>query len=403
MSGKENEALAYSCPSCGGALRFDPETGKLKCDFCESLFTTEEVEKRFGEKEATAEASQSEDEMRAYSCSTCGAELMTDPNTAVIKCPYCGNNTIATAQFAGNIRPEFVVPFAFTKKQAMEKYKDYHGRGLKKLLLPGSFGSKSHVEEIQGVYVPFWLFNGKVDIDGTFEASDSRTQGDYKITKYYEVKRAGTMDFKRVPADASKRMPDDLMDSIEPYDFKALKPFSMSYLPGFLAERFDVNEADDEARMNKRVKETIHSMTVKTISHSDVTDRNVNIDVTLGKTEYALLPAWVLTTKWQDKNWLFAMNGQTGAFTGDLPISKGKYVALLLLSFLIFFILGSLIMGATVGAILGSVVAIIAGMIAYGGMKPVGEASNADKYMENKINLTVKEEKFLREEKHKVK
>ncbi len=400
MSGKENEALAYSCPSCGGTLNFDPESGKMKCVFCDSLFTTEEIEGKYGEKEAAA-GSELSDEMKSYSCSACGAELMTDPNTAVIQCPYCGNNTIATTQFADTIRPDFVVPFAFTKKQAMQKYGDYYKGGLKKLLLPGNFISKSHVQEIQGVYVPFWLFKGSADIDGVFDASDTTTRGEYNITKHYEVKRAGSISFDRVPADASKRMADDLMDSIEPYDFGALKPFSMSYLPGFLAERFDVEEGDDQDRAKKRVKETIHKMTVDSIHHGDVRDRKVDIDVELEKTEYALLPAWVLTTKWQDKNWTFAMNGQTGAFTGNLPVSVGKFIGLIALTFLLFFIIGAAILGGTAGAILGIIVAAIIGVIGYGAMKPVSQASNADNYVTGKLNLTVNEERFLREEKHK--
>ena len=44
-----------------------------------------------------------------------------------------------------------------------------------------------------------------------------------------------------------------------------------------------------------------------------------------GKVHYALLPVWLLSTKWQGKNYLFAMNGQTGKLVGDLPTSAGKF------------------------------------------------------------------------------
>ncbi|MBQ9504873.1 MAG: hypothetical protein IJU93_07680 [Lachnospiraceae bacterium] len=401
MSDRGNEALAYTCPSCGGTLRFDPTSGKLKCDFCDSEFTPEEIEEKLKEKEAETQGEQAGEELNGYLCSTCGAELLTEPNTAVIKCPYCGNNTIATTQFAGTIRPDYVIPFAFTKKQAMQKYEAYHTNGWRKLLLPGKFATKSHVEEIQGVYVPFWLFNGKAEIDGIYDASDTTVRGEFKYTKYYEVRRAGSMDFKHVPADASRRMDDRLMDSIEPYDFKALKPFSMTYLPGFLAERFDVEEAENKGRAEERIKETIRKVTVKTIKHGDVTSRHVDTEIDLEKTDYALLPAWVLTTKWQDKNWIFAMNGQTGEFIGDLPISKVKYVLWLLLFFILVTILGSGIFDISIGIIAGICFTLLAGFIAYAAMKPVSKAMNADKYMDDKIELTVEEEKFLREEKRK--
>ena len=34
----------------------------------------------------------------------------------------------------------------------------------------------------------------------------------------------------------------------------------------------------------------------------------------------------MLHTKWNDEDFLFAMNGQTGKLIGDLPIDKGKVV-----------------------------------------------------------------------------
>ena len=46
----------------------------------------------------------------------------------------------------------------------------------------------------------------------------------------------------------------------------------------------------------------------------------INIDNKL--TRYALYPTWILTTRWQGKPYIFAMNGQTGKFVGDLPVDK---------------------------------------------------------------------------------
>ena len=46
-----------------------------------------------------------------------------------------------------------------------------------------------------------------------------------------------------------------------------------------------------------------------------------------GKVRYALLPVWVVNTVYQGKNYMFAMNGQTGKFVGELPVSKGRYWA----------------------------------------------------------------------------
>ncbi|MCR5650558.1 MAG: hypothetical protein K6F86_05195 [Lachnospiraceae bacterium] len=401
MADKTNQAQAYNCISCGAPLHFDPATGKLKCDYCDSLYTPEEIEEHFKNKESEEAAERTDEEFKSYSCSSCGAELLADQNTAVILCPYCGNNTIATAQFASNIRPDCLIPFAVEKKQAMQKYESYYQDGMiKKFLLPKSFKTNSHIQDIQGVYVPFWLFSGNADIDGTYEASNDRREGDYIIHDIYQARRSGSINFKDVPADASKRMPDDLMDSIEPYQLGDLKDFSMAYLPGFLAERFDVDEAEDKKRAEDRVEGTIRERVNETLRYDTIRSRNEKIDVTVDKTKYALLPAWVLTTRWNNTEWMFAMNAQTGKFTGNLPINKGKYWATVILSFFIILILGALLFGdAGTGAIIGIVVAIILAIVMHGTMKPVAKAANANVYAGDKLELAVKEDTFLRKEK----
>ncbi len=398
-SDRRDQVLAYHCPTCGAALAFDPVTGKLKCGHCDSVFTTEEIDSAYQAQEAERQAVQTGEEWKTYSCTDCGAELMADQNTAVIQCPYCGNNTIATAQFAGSIRPNSVIPFGVTKDQAMEKYKEYYKKGWKKILLPGSFQTGSHIEEIQGVYIPFWLYQGTAKIDGDYETSNQHQEGDYEITEHYHAERSGHMNFENVPADASKRMADDLMDSIEPYDFASLKPFSMSYLPGFLAERFDVKEKETQKRAQKRIEETIIQKTRETLKYDSIDREKEKVEVNFGRTKYALLPAWILTTKWNDQSFTFAMNAQSGKFTGNLPISKGKFMVFLLLMFLVPFLIGMSAASTTVGIVAGLIVAILGGLMAHSSMKPVAEAGNANRYMDAKVNLSVKKDQFVRREK----
>jgi hypothetical protein len=60
------------------------------------------------------------------------------------------------------------------------------------------------------------------------------------------------------------------------------------------------------------------------VNYSSVLERHKNIQLHRGEVKYALLPVWLLSTKWNGQNWLFAMNGQTGKFVGKLPIDKKK-------------------------------------------------------------------------------
>ena len=50
-----------------------------------------------------------------------------------------------------------------------------------------------------------------------------------------------------------------------------------------------------------------------------------HIQLKNSKAKYALYPVWLLTTTWKDQTFLFAMNGQTGKFVGDLPVDKSAF------------------------------------------------------------------------------
>jgi len=400
------KTYASGCPKCGGTMSFDPALGKLKCDFCDSVFTTEEVEAywaknsavqsaqaaagREGNNEARGDVHFDSNEMRSYSCSACGAELMADQTTAVMICPYCGNHTIAPSQFSGSIKPDYIIPFSHTKQEVQESYLNYY---RKRYLLPKSFKSDNHVEEIQGVYVPFWMFSGEVALNGNYVAYDEATddEGHTYISDRYQVEIQGNETFEKVPADASKRMDDNLMDSIEPYNLNEMKDFSMVYLPGFLAERYDVTEDESHQRAKQRIESGIHTDVTEHIKrnmhHDGVEQSNEKYQYSGERTTYAMLPVWMLTTRWKDKSYKFAMNGQTGKMIGDLPISAPKMLSILVPVFaaivLIFILInrGDFDVEKIVGMLIVAVVVdLILFGILYGSMKPVHRATNASHY-----------------------
>ena len=358
----------YQCPACTGPLHFAGGSGKLACDYCGASFEVAEIEALYAEKEAkAAEAAQKQEEaeaaqraaaaaeqnaaadgsdwdasglsadwganagsMMAYSCPSCGAELLCDVTTAATSCPYCGNPSVLPGQFTGSLKPDFVLPFKLSKKDAIKALKKHY---LKKPLLPSTFSKANHLEEVKGVYVPFWMYDGKASGSAQFHATAVRTytSGDYEITEtsHYDVRRAGSIDFEKVPVDASSKMPDDYMDSIEPYDYAELKPFSTAYLPGFLADKYDVSVEDSRERADKRCTGSLVSALERTVSgYTTCIETSRDIRLKRGKVHYALLPVWILNTKWEGKDFLFAMNGQTGKLVGSLPVSTKRVVGL---------------------------------------------------------------------------
>jgi DNA-directed RNA polymerase subunit RPC12/RpoP len=341
----------YQCPACTGPLQFSAATGKLECEYCGSSFEVAQIQALYAPKEEAAVAQAepvqqpaepetqwdtsglSEDwrgedaALRAYVCPSCGAELLCEATTAATSCPYCGNPTVVPGQFAGALRPDFVIPFRLAKKDAISALKSHFGG---KPFLPGTFLARHTVEKIQGVYVPFWLYDGHVSGDYRYDATlvhvHREKDTEVTVTDHYVLERRGSMRFEKVPVDASSKMPDDYMDSIEPYDYQELKPFSTAYLPGFLADRYDVPIEQANARADKRCIYSLEAGFEGTLkgftTYMAFPDNPVHIQ--RGKVHYALLPVWLLNVKYAQKDYLFAVNGQTGKVCGQLPVSKGR-------------------------------------------------------------------------------
>lgn len=330
----------YKCPCCGGGIAFDSSIQKMKCPYCGTEFEMETLagydsELRNDQSddmrwETNAGTQWQEGEaggLRAYVCNSCGGEIACDENTAATSCPFCGSPVVLTGQFSGALKPDYVIPFQLDKNDAKEALiKHYEG----KRLLPKVFKNQNHIDEVKGVYVPFWLFDAEADVNMRYRAtrvrawSDSRY--DYTETSFYAVSRGGTIGFERVPVDGSTKMPDDLMESVEPFDFSKAVDFRTAYLAGYLADKYDVDADQSVARANERIKRSTEEAFAATVNgYTTVVKEAGSIRLENGRVKYALLPVWLLSTTWNGQNYLFAMNGQTGKMVGNLPVDKAAY------------------------------------------------------------------------------
>ena len=335
----------YKCPCCGGAIQFDIGSQQVKCPYCDTQFPIDVLDSydqelkndaddhfNWSESAGTEWQEGEEASLCSYICESCGGEIVSDATTAATTCPYCGSTVIMTGKLSGTLKPDYVIPFKLDKeaaKQALQKH--YKG----KVLMPKSFKDQNHIDEIKGLYVPFWLYDADTDANIRYRATKVRTWSDssyrYTETSYYSVTRAGTLAFDNVPVDGSSKMPDELMESIEPFDFSQAIDFKTAYLAGYLADKYDVNAEQSVERANSRIKNSTESVFASTVQgYNTVTVENSTINVHNGKAKYALYPVWLLTTSWQGQQFLFAMNGQTGKLVGDLPMDKKAMIKWLL-------------------------------------------------------------------------
>ena len=332
------DTLNYKCPNCGGELKFDSDKQKMFCVFCDSEFEVSEFAAKDEEldtakpKEKPEWQEGEQDGMFIYQCSHCGGEVVGDDTLAATTCPFCDMPVVLKSQFRGDLKPEYVIPFKIKKDEAVARLAQFC-KGKK--LLPKSFLENNRIESIKGLYVPFWLFDCNADANMTYEATRTSTWSDasyiYTKTDYYEICREGSIAFDNIPIDGASKMDDAYMESIEPYNYDDMVEFQSAYLAGYLADKYDVDVAASTPRAEARIDASVKKMfsdTVKGFGSKRLVSSNINHKY--GDKSYALLPVWILSTRYNNEIYTYAMNGQTGKFIGRLPIDKGKARAYLL-------------------------------------------------------------------------
>ncbi len=325
------ESLVYKCPNCAADIKFSAKEQKFHCEYCLSSFTQEEMKTIAAAQEQQAASRPKEEiavdtefaeQTSVYTCSSCGAQIMADDNTAATFCYYCHNPVILSGRVSGDFRPSYVLPFQLERDLAVQHFKDFV---KKRWFLPKDFLSAAQQERITGLYVPFWVTD--VDVNAEMDAIGKKirswTSGNYEYTetREYAVARKAKVVLRGLPADGASHIDDDLMEAIEPFDYKAVKPFAMQYLSGFFAEKYDMNMSKMFPRIQQRaVQASDQLVRGSMVNYTTVSVTRSDIRVMGTTWEYMLLPVWFMTYKYKDKTYEFALNGQTGKFAGTPPL-----------------------------------------------------------------------------------
>ncbi len=304
--------MLFRCKNCGGNTVYSPEKGKMYCPHCDGIDS--------GEIEGAG--------IRAE-CVNCGAPLEIKEYNSTCKCEYCGSYIILDERVEGEYRPRMVLPFQIGMKRAVELLKEEF---KSRVFTPGTFLAESTLEEMKGMYVPFWLYDYKADINYIGKGTKVRvwTGGDteYTETSYYRVARNMGIDFRKVPVDASIAMPDDVMDLMEPFDYNASKEFQAEYMSGFYGEIYNEGADSLEERAKRKAENDADVLLKDTLGgYTSLIPERKDICLSRKEANYALLPVWRYIYKYQEKDYPFYVNGQTGKIIGSTPVSRKKVLA----------------------------------------------------------------------------
>ncbi len=353
------DSVEYKCPNCDADLKFNPDTQKLDCEYCFSSFTVDEIKQICANAENSIPSNsqptpQAQEEFsehtNLYHCASCGAEIMADDQQTALFCYYCHNPVILSGKMSGQYRPSKVIGFKLNREKAEQIFQNWIGA---RMFVPSDFKSSQQLEKLTGLYVPFWLADcyTSADYHALGKQTRSWTSGNYRYTetKEYDVIRRADIVSKGIPADGESKIEDALMEAIEPYDYSELKNFSMSYLSGFYADKYDVDKGQVFPRIRERSNNASKEYIRQSLgSYSSMTVHNENYNIQRTDWNYMLLPVWFMTYKYKDKVYEFAMNGQTGKIAGTPPLSKAKLIGFCIAIGAALTIIGTLFGGAMI-------------------------------------------------------
>ncbi len=304
--------MIYKCRNCGGNVIYDPQRKKMYCPHCDGIDSETPVSAK-----------------GLTQCANCGAPIQIGPYTSAGRCNHCGSYIIFEERVEGQYTPHLILPFKVSRKDAEEMLQKEFGH---RVFAPGDFLSRASLEKMEGLYVPFFMYDYHSNYDWAGRATKVRkwTSGDteYTETKIFHVERNMDIDFSRIPVDASIAMEDRIMDLMEPYDYKALEDFQMKYMSGFYGEMYNTGSAELEPRARKKAQRDAEDLMRQSMTgYSSVTAEHQNLQMQNKATDYALLPVWVYTYQYKDETLHFYVNGQSGKIIGKAPLSKGKILA----------------------------------------------------------------------------
>jgi len=405
----------YKCPCCASSLVYDGTDNMLACPACSNRFELDAIEAINTETSgstvdfATPTQGFADAEiamMQGYRCKNCGAELITEETTTATECPYCGSPTILPDRIDGGVKPEKVIPFVITKEEAQQKFMDYF-KGKK--LLPNVFvRSDNQIAEIRKLYVPYWLFDCEAQCEATYmaEKKQTRREGDWEVekTEHFLVQRKASMSFCNIPVDGSEKLDNDISESLEPYDLSKAVPFRPAVLAGAMADHADVNAEDCERRAVERVESSISNRVRNSVTgYTSVNERSKTISSQGGKVTPVLMPVWLIITIKEGKTYTFAINGQTGKLTCNVPTNKKKaflwgagiFGSTFGLGALVLWLLKKLASGSLlITGLIAAFITLIVVCCLIGQLNQAVRQSEAADYVDD-FQLPVKEDRFL--------
>jgi hypothetical protein len=349
----------HPCAACGAQAEWNPSKRRLVCPFCgtESPYEVDQDTGKIQELDLVAALRSLPDDQRGWQterrsvqCQSCKAVMVYDPARVGQNCEFCGSPALVDYQeIKAPIRPQSLLPFKVAATTVRDTMREWYGG---RWFAPNALKRKALVDQIKGLYLPYWTFDAQADCPWRAEAgyyyyvteSDTDDQGRPRTRQVRKVRwepASGRIQhvFDDEPVCGSRGVDARLMRGIEPFPTRELVPYDTAYLSGYVVEHYQVVLLDAA----RQARDGMHGELMRLCSNEvpGDTQRNLEIFPTYsGETfKHILVPAWLLTYTYGRKAFQVVANGYTGAIAGQYPKSGWKIAAAALLIAMIVIIL----------------------------------------------------------------
>jgi hypothetical protein len=275
------------------------------------------------------------------SCQACGSTLLLDSNLRTTVCPYCASPSVIERPPSSNRpAPSFVVGFVVAHDHAAAAVRDWISSTS---IFARSDFKQAAPELTRGVYLPAYLYGAVADSSYTAKIGENYTEIETYTTtdsKGNTVTRTRTVtktEYRSlggqhstyivdVVVTASAGVTNDALETIEPFDLRALRRYEPSLISGWLAEdpsrsKEDCFQLSHDESVTK-VEALLHEF-MPGDSHSALQfQTNLSREVI----DLVLLPVWSFAIRYAEDRppVQILVNGQTGRVGGNVPISAVK-------------------------------------------------------------------------------
>ncbi len=176
----------FLCANCGANMVFDPQSGQLACPYCGSRKAIEQTGAAIVEQDYysylrpdSARLQPMARNAMQVTCETCGATVTFVPPETARNCDFCGGKIVAQPKSADPlVAPEAVLPFSITTQIASNALRGWINS---RWFAPNNLKVLAQPDKVGSVYIPYWTF----DADAYSRYTGERGEFYYE-TEYYE-------------------------------------------------------------------------------------------------------------------------------------------------------------------------------------------------------------------------